>query len=555
MKQLWTLLKYNYKSLYGFHGFKYSWKYEKEKLYLNFFIYGLLLFLFYNIFKAYIQINEFLYYNLSLTREQNLMIEGLLNFTFLLLLTFGLAGSYISTVSNSRENNYVMTLPLKPWQILLSRFVPGYIFQLLLSLFVLMPVFIINGISSNETFSYYIFAFIITVLIPVFPMVLQFFVFVLIQRAGYFFDKRGVANITALVINIVFIILLKEITTMQNYLEINKNTSLSIIKDKLFQLTDLSNIFYPVNIAYKVITEKGIISFKYLLFFIFISLIGIILILELLSNSLVYIISRSNEIINKNKQKVYNMEKLFFKRQNKVMALLQRDIKLFYRDSTFVIYGFAMTLIIPFLLLYSFYSGMPELLKVVSNIEKDLNTKYFITLITTLVYILVGGFNMIASTALSREGKTFYYLKSLPINPQEYIKAKLLHCNILSIIFGILTCSFSLFVTGLSLIYLVLAFMIGFFILNIYFIIGLFCEFCIPMLNWENPRVVVRQNINVLISMVLLILFVILSINVITKISKLAIYMPYIAIGLGIITFAFYKFLIYFGNRRYYQIE
>ncbi|HHW58521.1 MAG TPA: ABC transporter permease [Clostridia bacterium] len=555
MKQLWTLIKYNYKSLYGFHGFKYSWKYEKEKLYLNFFIYGLLLLLFYNIFKAYIQINKFLYYNLTLTREQNLMIEGLLNFTFLLLLTFGLAGSYISTVSNSRENSYVMTLPLKPWQILLSRFVPGYIFQLLLSLFALMPVLIINGITFNEPFTYYVFACVVIVLIPVIPMALQFFVFVLIQRAGYFFDKRGFANITAFIINIVFIILLKEITGMQNYFEANKNTGVSIIKEKLSLLVDFSKIFYPVNIAYKAITEKVIISFKYLLIFIFISLIGLILILKLLSSSLVDVISRSEEISNKNKQKVYNMEGLLFKRQSEVMALLQRDIKLFYRDSTFVIYGFAMTLIIPFLSLYSLYSGMPDLLKVVSDIEKDLNAKYFITLLIALGYVLVGGFNMIASTALSREGKMFYYLKSLPINPQEYIKAKLLHCNILSIIFGILTCSFSFFVTGLSLIYLVLAFMIGFFILNIYFIIGLFCEFCIPMLNWENPRVVVRQNINVLISMVLLILFVILSINVVTRISKLAIYMPYIAIGLGIITFAFYKFLIYFGNRRYYQIE
>jgi len=47
----------------------------------------------------------------------------------------------------------------------------------------------------------------------------------------------------------------------------------------------------------------------------------------------------------------------------------------------------------------------------------------------------------------------------------------------------------------------------------------------------------------------------ILTRGILHKNSDLTIYMPYIAIGLGIITFAFYKFLIYFGTKRYYEIS
>lgn len=239
----------------------------------------------------------------------------------------------------------------------------------------------------------------------------------------------------AFIINICFIILAKEITGMQNYLKSNTNTGINLIKQRVFQLEHISKIFYPVNIAYEAIIKKGLISFEYMIIFIFISVAGFILILKLLSNNLVYIISRNNEVSGINKQRTFNIMDSFSKYQSKVLALLQRDMKLFYRDSTFIIYGLIMTLIIPLFLFYSFYSGMPDILLKIQNANKNLETKYLIIMFISLAYILLGGSNLIASTALSREGKTFYYIKSLPISPEEYIKAKLLHCNILSILF------------------------------------------------------------------------------------------------------------------------
>lgn len=556
MKEIWTLLKYHYKSLYGFHGFNYSWKYEREKLYLRLFIYGILLFLFYNIISGYIQINEFIYHNLSLTGEQNLMIKGLLNFTFILLLTLGLFSSYISLISSNKQYNYIMTFPLESWQILLSRFASGYIFQLAIALIALMPGLIINGVNSDKPFTYYIFALIITILIPMLPMALQFFVIILLQRIGYFFDKRGFANIMAFIINICFIILAKEITGMQNYLKSNTNTGINLIKQRVFQLEHISKIFYPVNIAYEAIAKKGLVSFEYMIIFIFISVAGLILILKLLSNNIVYIISRNNEVSGINKHKTFNIMDSFSKYQSKVIALLQRDMKLFYRDSTFIIYGLIMTLIIPLFLFYSFYSGMPDISLKIQNANKNLETKYLIIMFISLAYILLGGSNLIASTALSREGKTFYYIKSLPISPEEYIKAKLLHCNILSILFGVLTCIFSFFLTKLSVIYLLAAFIIGFLVLNIYFIIGILCEFCLPMLNWENPRIAMRQNVNVFISMLILIIFVIFMSNFIIKILRFVTNKYFmILIGLGILLFILYKLLLYFGSKRYYEIS
>ncbi|MEG6570787.1 hypothetical protein PQ689_06550 [Thermoanaerobacterium thermosaccharolyticum] len=542
MSKAFLLFKHQIKSRYGLHGIRYSWKYDRDNFINRLLISSAVIFFLCFTMYGYTETNRYIYKQLFVVGKQDMMIQILLNLAIVAIFTIGLPGIFISLAINQNEINYIVSFPLKSWQILFTNFLGVYLLETAIAVFLLVPGFIIYGLNTQEGLKYYISVLFIILLLSVIPITIQMLVIILIQRLGYFINNRSLSNAAAFIVNICII---SFIGLQNRYSNFTANTKIKALNLKLFE------IYYPEVLAYKAIVVRGLYSFGYLIIFIFISILFFVLLIYLMSDTYICNITKNSEIISKTKK--VNLTKLLPK--SKFGSLLYYDIKQFYDNSTFVMYGIVTTLFIPVILLYTTHSEM-----FLAFIKGHAPSPVVIITIA-FIYMLIGGSNKVAATSISREGKNFIYLKSLPIESKDIIKVKLTHCNILSIIIGLFIAIISYILTHVEIFYILIAFLIGFFVLNIYFIFSIFLELSYPVLQWENPKYAMRSSINFAISYIMLILFLVLGIGfIIPRLSMLntLYFIRYSLMTICILivlNFILYRALTSYGNKMYYEIE
>jgi len=125
-----------------------------------------------------------------------------------------------------------------------------------------------------------------------------------------------------------------------------------------------------------------------------------------------------------------------------------------------------------------------------------------------LIAILVGfsafvsSANAIASTAISREGKTLYFTKYIPVSMSKQLTAKAMSGILLSGI-GVLFMSAMAVYMGAGIFTAVIAFVLGIVITVASSFAGLLIDAARPKLSWMNEQQAIKQNMNVMLHMLL----------------------------------------------------
>lgn len=129
-----------------------------------------------------------------------------------------------------------------------------------------------------------------------------------------------------------------------------------------------------------------------------------------------------------------------------------------------------------------------------------------IALVAVGVTLLTSNLNTLASTAVSREGHTFWVTKLIPVSPREQVTGKLLH--------GFIT---ELIGVGAAVLYIEVAFRLPYYSLVIIFIlscignvlliaVNLIINVLRPKLEWTNPQEAVKQKsikFNILLNIIM----------------------------------------------------
>jgi ABC-2 type transport system permease protein len=127
---------------------------------------------------------------------------------------------------------------------------------------------------------------------------------------------------------------------------------------------------------------------------------------------------------------------------------------------------------------------------------------YFIP-IATLIGILSGGINGLASSIFSREGKYLPELKIVPVKSQTVLTIKLLHVSTISFIGPLIGTIAIGVILNASVFEIILAFIISALTITFLNIIQFIIDAVRPMLEWDNPQKAMKQNLNVLFSILI----------------------------------------------------
>jgi ABC-2 type transport system permease protein len=403
----------------------------------------------------------------------------------------------------NKDMKLLLTLPLKPYEVILGKLSVILSDQMFISLILLLPSLIYFGVYTKQGFLYYLIFVIVFLFSQVFPMTLVLLYTLLTSKLFKKSNRRELLlYLSTIFLMVIFglYLFLSGSNFSINMQNSNEIPNISINSDST--ITKLARIYPPAFLAVKSLTSGIFLNLAWLLLFLGFHLS--LLILTLYVGEKLYYSSYSSLIESKpllRKSEIQETYNFFTKESTVDKALLKREWLYFLKTPSFSVNGFANVLVFPIILIVF---GI-----IFTNVDLGLSNQMISMILQYKLFIvgfvatLASSINGVSYSCFSREGGLIKELKILPVNVVQILRAKVkqsIQISSLGLVSGL--------IIGTLLFKLNLYEFCGAVILAIIFnlflnIIQMIIDASKPYLNWDNPQKAMKQNINGLLAVLL----------------------------------------------------
>ena len=318
----------------------------------------------------------------------------------------------ITTMYLSKDNELLMVLPIKFNEIFVSKILVLYVSDLIFTFTYLLPVFITVGILGQLSHVYYITAALLVPILPVLPIAIASLLSIPTMLAVRFLKKHVSLSVAVIlvIVAVVFIAYMQIVTNMSGAFNIADRQIESSLKinqtirewgAKIFGYYHLAQSLFSFSLIY------------YPLVFFVISLIIFCVCFLLIRPFYFKIATMSTE--NGGGE---NARAKAFKCRKPFTALLLNEIRSVFRSPSYLFQYFLFPLFMP-LIVYVY----DKLLISIAVNQAGQNMIIGSHVLVLSIIALMS--NTISSTAISREGGTFYIAKCAPVSFYVQVKAKI----------------------------------------------------------------------------------------------------------------------------------
>ncbi|HNR62692.1 MAG TPA: hypothetical protein PKM99_01110 [Thermotogota bacterium] len=418
----------------------------------------------------------------------------------------------ISVFFFSKDLPLLISLPLKPGEVLATKISLIVIDQMWISFIGLLFPYIYLGIRIGGGWEYWISGFLIFLTSQMIPILLETIVILPLSRIIRFGKHRDFLLFGVSVLFVVGILAFNVLITNRGMSgELSEEAFKQFLENPQNLISKSLSVYPPAIWAYRAVSGKGIVSLGWLGLFLLVTVGGFLLTL-FLSNRfyLASYLELQDKFSRKSGLTRADLDRSIRRERSPVLALFIREWRYFLRIPAFAFNGFGNVLVFPILLiLYGSTRGAVESQDSLGTIIGFLsNLKPYILPLGTLIGVLAGGMNLLSSTFLSREGGMLTELKAIPVSAKDIFTAKYLHILVMSEV-GPVTAAIALrIIVNAPLWDLVLAFIGSSLCISFLNLIQMIIDIKRPMLDWDNPQKAMKQNLNGLFSVGLLFGFV-----------------------------------------------
>lgn len=383
-------------------------------------------------------------------------------------------------IFNMQTYEKVIVLPVKPAVIVISRFLTVYIFNVLMSLLVLLPGTIVYGIFVKPSFGFYLAMCAGTFLIPLLPITIATALGALVSAVSSRMKHKNFFSIVLSFVVVIGIILGSSLLSAQS--ENITDSQVAAFSTTVFE--QIGKI-YPPAILFSNGAVNGNIG-DYLLF-AGISILVFALFVLLVQRTFVSICTALNAHIAKRN---YVMKEQM--QSSPLKALYQKELKRYFSSSIYVLntsIGYIMMVI--------------GAVAVFAAAGKMVNASAQIQLALAVLLGLVASISPTTTSSISIEGKQWWIVKSLPLTAKTVYDSKLLVNMTIAlpcyVITEILLC-FPLHLSAENRLW-----MLVIPLLYILFsaVMGLTINIKMPNFSWDSEATAVKQSGAVLVTMLL----------------------------------------------------
>jgi ABC-2 type transport system permease protein len=514
-------------------------------------------------------IGPLFYYYLRLIRSIYQLLEpmhqqyALLTLGFLtgqlFILLFGLF-YVISAFYFSKDLELLIPLPVRPFQVMMSKFGVILANEYLTVALLVLPVLVYFGVLARAGVMYWVEAALIYLFLPVIPLALVSLLIIVLMR----FVNLGRKKDALIVVGSIFLIVMG--MSLQFWL----NRSSGAAPDpqamvKFFVSPDslLNKIGarFPPSIWATKALAGGFSASGLAHLFLFagtslLLLVGMVAGAEALFYRGLVGLGESGR---RRSISWTDMSQRVSSGRHPVRAVLAREWRLMNRTPIFLLNGVLTVVIIPVVILLMATAGSSQ--SDFASLFKLLNSTQVlgVVLASAAFMTVCGTLNGTSSSTFSREGSQFWISKVIPASPREQVTAKFLHSYIIALL-GIAAGSAVLLLQfhirlALYAVALALALAAAFVLTAV----GMTIDLARPLLDWTNPQKAIKQNLNVLLAFLADIAILTILVFFCIGLGKLGMRGGSILAVLGLLLVSLsafsWMFLVKFAEKRYATIE
>jgi ABC-2 type transport system permease protein len=440
----------------------------------------------------------------------------------LVILIFGIL--YImGTFYFSKDIMSVVPLPLKPYEIIGGKFIVVLVNEYLTSIPLLLPPIIIFGVGTSQGVLYWLKSLIIMVIAPVIPLAIASLLVILLMRVVNIARYKDLLVIVGGIVLIFASFMVSAL--MQNIPENTKDIE-QFFASQTSLVDMIGSRFPPAIWAAKGLSGGGLSGAEYFLLFLGVSAVLLVFMLWVANQVFYKALLAGQEVSRKRKVLTgTQIDKRLGRGTSPVLALLKREWKLMIRTPLYVLNGLVGSIAGPLMVavLYFMRGSDPELAMMAESL-KDPEVVPYVALGCLGLMLFTAGMNLVASTALSREGKTIWVAKMIPVTARQQVDAKFLCSYFVSAIGVLMTTLIMVALLKLPILWAIGATIVGLIGSVPLAALNLLIDVFHPKLVWNSEQEAMKQNMNGGIGM--LISFIVLLIMAAVAFGALLLGLP-----------------------------
>ncbi len=469
---------------------------------------------------------------------------GWLYFALMGITVFALCfvGSLFATQSqlfNAKDNDQLLSLPIKPFSILMSRVAALLLLDYLFEVFIVIPAGIIWVVSQPVTALGVVFFVLAALVLPLMAMAVAVLFGWLIAMATARLRNK---NILTLVLSIAFMLAYFFV-----YSNITKYIQTLIINGAQIGAA-IQKGFFPAYHLGRAIAEGNAVS---MLIFTVCAVAPFILAMLILSANFIRIATS-----NRGANKVKYTEKAL-KASGVRAAFVKKEIRHFLANPMYILNS-AMGVILMLIGAVFFAVKQDVVLGYIVELNKT-GLALSPAILICVVLCVVSALNLVSAPSISLEGKNLWIAKSLPVNSFDVLLAKagmhILVCGVptlaASLIFAL-----ALRATAVQTV-LILLVPLLYTVLTAFF--GVTVNLLFPKFDWINEIQPIKQGVSTLVSMAgsfaLVAALILLYVFALSPLVAAETYLFLCAALLVILTLILFAYLKKGGSRRFAALD
>ena len=466
---------------------------------------------------------------------------GIMALTVIMLCFLGSIFMTQQEIYGSKDNDLLLSMPIKVRDILLSRIFVLLIMNYIYEAIVVLPCLFIYFIRTKFQFLSFLYAIIVVLTLPLLVITLScIFGWVMAMIMRKIRNKTAITLILSLGFLGVYFYVINKFPEYVTMLIQNGKSIGDAIKETLFPIYHLS----------MAITEG---SFSSLIFYLLSVFIPFGIVLYLLAHNFIHI------AISKAPTKKAKLKENDIKYNSQRVSLLKRELEHFLSKPTVILnaaLGIAFTVVLAGAVLVK----GTDILEVLGDMPKEAKDMFLQVKMPFLCFAVIAtnSMNIMSASSISLEGNRLWILKSLPIKTKDILIGKVMFHLLLCIpptILCSVVCNI-VFSLGLLDSLCVILIPISFIIFEALF--GILMNLWKPKFDWVNETVVVKQSVSVMITMFGTMALIALSVIAYVRIFKPFFSMTsYVYIWFGVfigMDLIFYWILHTWGVKRFHEL-
>ncbi len=482
---------------------------------------GLIIFLGYNLLDGLIAIH------------QETIFVGMILFMIFGLGIIQTIFSSINILYFTKDSEYLLPLPLKPYQIILARTNVMLIAEYVIIFLIGFIPLVMYGILTGAGIVYYLTMILAVILVPILPVLLISMLVMFIMSFAKLTKNRNRFQLFATLLVLAIIIAISISTSGMKQDLTNEEMAQMVVKangmielvkgyvptvDYLMEALTTNSLFTAI---VEVLKTLGITIIGFIVYMLIAQKIYF---KGLVGNLFGGGASSSNKEIN---QKEYRNSKLY-------KSYVGKEFKNMARNPVFLMQCLIPAVLIPIIMVVVVYAGLNSdgmgLEKITQMVQQMSTNTFFIACIILGVIQFFTMFIYISITAISRDGENAVFMKYIPVSLYKQYLYKIIPNIIMNIVTIIITLGMAEYLLNLPVITLIALFVVATIMGILQSIAMIIVDLKRPKLNWDSEYAVAKQNLNLVFPVLLAMINIAIMVGLVFLLKDINVY-----IGIGLL--------------------